>query len=311
MRSVPSKVCRSAVGTLAILTLLVGAAERRGQAQQPASPTQAPGLDPDSQNRIRDLKRQAREAHDKHDQANEKALYERILDIDPDDPLANDRVRQIEEDAAKKAKDAADARARDADLNARIAKIDSLITSALSKVARTLTAHDATLLDSAESDLTSAEALQPNPKQQQDIKRTEDSIARKRSFIRARFWELWGGVGAVVCLGLGLAVWSIWRKSRALEVVEGPDMGQTFVLKKDRTSLGALASEVDWALPDPMRKVSRHHCDVVRTGRHYFVVDRSTNGTQLNGQLLPPGEPVLLRRGDQIGLGGEVVVRFR
>jgi len=125
------------------------------------------------------------------------------------------------------------------------------------------------------------------------------------------WWEFWGGLGIV---GLAIAVslgFYFWRRRRVLEMIHGPQPGQVFVLRQELTRVGALAGEVDWAIDDPYRKVSRHHCDVVRSRRHYFVVDCSTNGTFLNSRPLIKGEPVLLRRGDLLGLGSEVTLRFQ
>ncbi len=56
---------------------------------------------------------------------------------------------------------------------------------------------------------------------------------------------------------------------------------------------------------------SRHHATVQRDGDYYTVTDLgSTNGTQLNGQLIPPRAPQRLRQGDRIKIG-EVEIEFR
>ncbi|NTU83778.1 MAG: FHA domain-containing protein, partial [Chloroflexales bacterium] len=56
---------------------------------------------------------------------------------------------------------------------------------------------------------------------------------------------------------------------------------------------------------------SRHHATIQRDGDYYTVTDLgSTNGTQLNGSLIPPRTPQRLRQGDRIKIG-EVEIEFR
>jgi FHA domain len=100
-------------------------------------------------------------------------------------------------------------------------------------------------------------------------------------------------------------------KPRELEMLEGPAPGDVFPLEKEKTSLGAVASEADIVIADAFRKISRRHCEISRNGKHYFLVDCSTNGTFVNDKLVPKGEPVLLKKGDRIALADEVVLRFR
>jgi hypothetical protein len=98
---------------------------------------------------------------------------------------------------------------------------------------------------------------------------------------------------------------------RQLEMIEGPQPGDSFRLEKETTSLGALAAESDWVIADPARRISRRHCEISRSGRHYFLTDCSSNGTFINGRPAPKGEPILLHKGDLIALAEDVVVRFR
>jgi hypothetical protein len=100
-------------------------------------------------------------------------------------------------------------------------------------------------------------------------------------------------------------------KPRTLEMIEGPLPGEVFALDKEVVALGALAAEADIVISDPLRKVSRRHCEITRNGKYYFLADLSTNGTFINGKPAPKGEPVLLRKGDRIGLSRGIVLRFR
>jgi len=65
-----------------------------------------------------------------------------------------------------------------------------------------------------------------------------------------------------------------------------------------RVTLGR-SSECDIQLP--YRVVSAHHLTFQRAGSHYrFRDEATTNGTELNGELLPPGEWVVLEDGSKL-----------
>jgi len=99
---------------------------------------------------------------------------------------------------------------------------------------------------------------------------------------------------------------------RRLEMVEGPEAGRVFKLAKELTAIGAAEGEdIDWVIPDPYHTISRRHCEVARSGRHFFLIDRSRNGTFVNGRVIRKDEPVLLRRNDEITLADNVVLIFR
>ncbi len=55
-------------------------------------------------------------------------------------------------------------------------------------------------------------------------------------------------------------------------------------------------------LPDPERRISKQQCRLEYRDDCYFVIDKSANGTFLNGQRLPPGKPVKLNDGDTLAL---------
>ncbi len=62
----------------------------------------------------------------------------------------------------------------------------------------------------------------------------------------------------------------------------------------------------------PYTRVSRRHCAIRKKGAQYFVVDLgSSHGTMLGERKLVPNEPVPLRDGDALNLGGaDVRVSF-
>jgi hypothetical protein len=92
-----------------------------------------------------------------------------------------------------------------------------------------------------------------------------------------------------------------WRRAvrRRLEIVEGLGIGRVFDLGMERVTLGTRESDADWVIPDNRRRISRCHCVIVRQGRHYFIADRSTNGTSINGR--PIAGSVAARRQDRPG----------
>jgi hypothetical protein len=68
--------------------------------------------------------------------------------------------------------------------------------------------------------------------------------------------------------------------------------------------------DFDMTFYDPEGYVSRRHAHIIRARNGYFISDQgSSNGTLVNGRLLPSQRPRLLRNGDKITIG-EVVIQF-
>ena len=76
--------------------------------------------------------------------------------------------------------------------------------------------------------------------------------------------------------------------------------GDTFTFGRGR--------EADWRLPDPSRSLSSVHCEFRLMGTRYAVVDRSRNGTTVNGAPLPPAVPHPLQPGDRVLAGPFTIV---
>jgi hypothetical protein len=278
---------------------------------QTPSPAGSPAtlIDADTQARIKTLKLQAQVAVDDQDLPKALKLYKQILGLDPDDALAQRKSDELTATLTRKKADDLDARVKASDeLATKTRAQDSLARAESALIEAKRTGSDEALGRAQQSFVDARKYARPGDP---GIDRLQALIDQEIAARRVLFWEKWGSVGFLV---LGIVVASVFyfrRSGRVLEMVEGPQIGQVFVLQKEATALGALASEVDWAIEDPLRKISRRHCDVVRQGRHYFLVDCSLNGTFLNGRALQKGQPALLKRGDQIGLGGEVTLRFR
>ncbi len=81
---------------------------------------------------------------------------------------------------------------------------------------------------------------------------------------------------------------------------KGPGAGTTIACERVRLSIGrSRANDIpllgDW-------QVSRRHCEILRHGWHWMLVDvGSTNGTKVNGR--PVCGPTMLHHGDVISMG--------
>jgi type VI secretion system FHA domain protein len=60
-----------------------------------------------------------------------------------------------------------------------------------------------------------------------------------------------------------------------------PGMETTREVRGERITIGR-ASDNDWVLPDPEKKLSRHHCTIEPRGAGYFLIDTSANGVFVN-----------------------------
>jgi type VI secretion system protein len=63
------------------------------------------------------------------------------------------------------------------------------------------------------------------------------------------------------------------------------------------------AGHVDWTLPDPQALISSVHCEIDFNNGGYWLTDRSTNGTYVNGTAERMAAPQQLRDGDLISIG--------
>jgi len=64
---------------------------------------------------------------------------------------------------------------------------------------------------------------------------------------------------------------------------------------------------MDWVLPDPEERISRHHFDIEFADGAYWVTDRSTNGTFANAPQTRIERPHRLRDGDRLFVGHYVI----
>jgi pSer/pThr/pTyr-binding forkhead associated (FHA) protein len=84
-----------------------------------------------------------------------------------------------------------------------------------------------------------------------------------------------------------------------VQVIVGPDRGQTFFLPTRGTLQIGRSQTTDTRLSDPA--VSRLHCQIEFDGERANLLNVSTRGTMVNGMLAQQRD---LRHGDVIRIGG-------
>jgi FHA domain len=303
---------------IALMCLAVVVPTPRLAAQTPPAPA-AQGNTPETAARINQLKLDALKAEDKDDDEalnKQLGLYKQILELDPNDALARQRKEKIEaelkrrkEEEQKKKDEESRQQIIDETVGARKVLVRTRIAEAEEAILDAKATGNRASLEQAKKLV--GEARRDAQPGDPDIERVEAQIKQ----VEHDWWvgtvELWTLIGVITLIPLVALVIYLLKKERLLEVVQGPQSGDRFKLEKDKETVSIGALGVDWVITDPLRKISRHHCDVVRSKRRYFVIDVSSNGTLINGRLIERGQPILLKRGDRIGLSDEVTVVFR
>jgi type VI secretion system protein len=83
-----------------------------------------------------------------------------------------------------------------------------------------------------------------------------------------------------------------------------PGMETTREVRGERVTIGR-APDNDWVLPDPEKKLSRHHCTIEPRGAGFVLVDTSANGVFVNHgeDPLGRGRSLPLQDGSTLTLG--------
>src|SRR5688572_6905369 len=89
------------------------------------------------------------------------------------------------------------------------------------------------------------------------------------------------------------------------------DNGEAARLKLDRHGARIGRSpHMDWSLPDPRSYISSTHCEIEYRDGGYILIDKSTNGTFVNGAAARLPGPHRIADGDVILVGHyEIVAR--
>lgn len=89
-----------------------------------------------------------------------------------------------------------------------------------------------------------------------------------------------------------------------LTILQGPDRGRSFQTISGEPTLIGRGSDI---VPITDQTVSRRHVEIRLAGDHWELVDlNSANGTLLNGKRVE--KPMRLKHGDQIRIGGTLIV---
>jgi hypothetical protein len=260
---------------------------------RPHSQPQTPELDPEVQRRVK-IAELMQQVFATDDLREKEKLYKQILEIDPYHAsavqgLIDAQARIKEEEKVRTQSQETRLKKQEAIENARQAYL----------------AHD---LGKADEWVTSALAIDPDDPEALALQQHIASDLRSRQLKVTAVWVL------AAALGIGLAAFLVLRLRRTggiLEVLEGDESGRLIPLNDEATVLGSLESEADHVIFCPSRRISRRHCSLLKSGKHYFLSDHSTNGTFVNGRPVTKGQPVLLHAGDQISLAGDITLRFR
>ena len=135
--------------------------------------------------------------------------------------------------------------------------------------------------------------------------------------LRHRLFFLGSGLGSLALLSLIILFWR--RRSRVrfpvLHVVYGIDQGRLFPVDRDVVRIGGIpqsgGQKNDIVIQDVEHMISRFHCEVHKKDGTFYLIDtNSSNGTNVNGELVRPNQPVVLRKGAKIDLGGSAVLQF-
>lgn len=159
---------------------------------------------------------------------------------------------------------------------------------------------------------------------QAELDRRRGELQRLLMLVGAGLLAVTLSITAVAVVRLGYRQRQQRRQAEAvatrawLEVVEGAGAGKTVSIGLDRPVFrigatdGARAGQKnDLILSDASKTVSRFHCNLLRSGGDYFLVDTSTNGTYVNGRRLNKGEHRLLGHEDEIVLADAARLLFR
>ena len=135
--------------------------------------------------------------------------------------------------------------------------------------------------------------------------------------LRHRLVFLGSGLGILALLGLAVLLWRRQRRVRfpVLHVVYGLDQGRLYPVDRDVVRIGGIAQlggqKNDIVIHDVEHMISRFHCEVHKKDGTFYLIDtNSSNGTNVNGEHVRPNQPVVLRKGAKIDLGGSTVLQF-
>lgn len=239
-----------------------------------------------------------------------------VLAIDAEHPAALAGVQRARQDLEA-------ARQKEADLRTQAA--DSVAQQAVrAKLQSAEGAMRQKEFDRAQAEVEEVLASYPGNTRAQLLK---DEITRKRSETQERnLWLAAGGVFLLAGAGAAALARRVLHRKReqdaaaaarppVITVVDGVGTGRFIYMQNHVCRIGAAdaadeSQKNDLVISDSGAVISRHHCMIVRKEGEYFLIDSSTNGTQLNEERLARGKHHRLHDGDEIVIADASRLKF-
>ncbi len=272
-------------------------------AGQPAF--QLPPPDPNKP-RIAQLMSQALATSDPHQQVE---LYAEILRLDPSNQAAftghQQAQQKIDEERAKQQQE----EQQSEQANQSEAEKQVKGEEARQRAESAFLAGD---LKTAHTQIAVADTLLSGNLAVQQLRSRIDAAIQARDRIR----YIGAGVGVVAIAGLiVLFLRNRGQKQAYLEVIEGLDKGKRYNLDQDISHIGAVAEDGgnknEIVLRDVERMISRFHCEIHKQNGKFFLIDcGSANGTSVDRKRVRAGQPIRLKAGSRVELGGTCALRI-
>jgi FHA domain len=166
-------------------------------------------------------------------------------------------------------------------------------------------------VDKAHEKVQEARQLAPTDAEAQKIQKDIDNSFHKRKTLFAL--KIVFMVLLVAGMVTGLYV-LLRTREWVLEGVYGSCQERVFPLDKDEIKIGALGpphGECGIVIRDAGHRISPLHGLIVRSGRHWYFINESTNGMMVNDEEVEKGNMVRLRKGDRLSFAGEAVLILR
>lgn len=237
-------------------------------------------------------------------------LYDQVVRIDPNNAAAVQGYKDAAAKAAAQQQQQQQQQSQAQQQQVSAGERDREVSDSLAAAQSSFLSGD---LKQANTSLAVAERLAPANPLARDLR----SRINAALSLRRRLFFLGSGVGVMALFGMGGLFWRSRRRVRfaVLQVVQGLDQGRLYPLDRDVVRIGGIAQDGsqknDIVIRDVEHMVSRFHCEVHKKDGNFFLFDtNSSNGTSVNGAQARPNQPIMLRKGSKIDLGGSTVLRF-
>lgn len=265
------------------------------------------GLSSQDRQRVAQLMSQALKSQDPQQQMD---LYDQVVGIDPNNSAA---MQGYKEAQAKEAALQQQTQQQQTQTQTQAVNADERDRQVTDSLAAAQSSFLMGNLKDADMFLKAAEHLAPDNPLARDLRSRVDAAFS----LRHRLIFLGSAAGILAILGGGALFWRMRRGVRfpVLEVVQGLDQGRVYPVDRDVVRIGGIAQDGgqknDIVVRDVEHMVSRFHCQVrKKEGNIYLVDTNSSNGTKVNGTIAMPNQPILLRKGSKIALGGSTVLQL-